>query len=173
MPAPYRMAPLRSEQLAELHAAFNATTDAETRLRYQMVLLAHRGTTAPEIARLTLRSHETALRAVRRFAAGGLAAVPHRPRPGVAPTVTDAWRAELVRVVELSPRAVGVDSAVWTTRLLADYLAGATGVAVSLETVRRHLHAAGFVCKRPTWTLKRKAQEQAEYPGNAPGWRRS
>src|SRR5437879_4588591 len=91
------MAPLRSEQLAELHAAFNATTDAETRLRYQMVLLAQQGKTAPEIARLTLRSHETALRAVRRFAAGGLVAVPRRPRPGVAPTVTDAWRAALPR----------------------------------------------------------------------------
>ena len=48
----------------------------------------------------------------------------------------------------------------------------ATGVAVSLETVRRHLHAAGYVCKRPTWTLKRRAEEKAEYPGNAPGWRR-
>ena len=86
--------------------------------------------------------------------------------------MTDAWRAELLRVIELSPRAVGVDSAVWTTRLLADHLAGATGVAVSPETVRRHLHAAGYVCKRPTWTLKRRAEEKAEYPGNAPGWRR-
>jgi transposase len=122
---------------------------------------------------LTLRSHETARRVVRRCAAGGLAAVPHRPRPGVAPTVTDAWRDELVRVVALSPRAVGVDRAIWTTRLLAAYLSRATGVAVSLETVRRHLHAAGDGCKRPTWTLERQAQEQAEDPGNAPGWRRS
>src|SRR6188474_1289552 len=121
------MAPLRSDQVAEVEAAFDATSEAETRLRYQMVLLAHRGMTAPEIARLTLRSHETALRVVRRFAAGGLAAVPDRPRPGVAPTVTGTWRDELVRVVELSPRAVGVDSAIWTTQLLADYLARATG----------------------------------------------
>jgi transposase len=87
--------------------------------------------------------------------------------------VTEAWRAELVRVVELDPRTVGVKSVVWTTGLLAAYLAAATGVGVSLETVRRHLHAAGYVCKRPTWTLKRKAEEKAEYPGNAPGWRRS
>jgi transposase len=90
----------------------------------------------------------------------------------VAPTVTAARRAELLRVIELSPRAVGVDGAVRTTRLLADYLAGATGVAVGLETVHRHLHAAGYVCKRPTWTFKRRAEEKAEYPGNAPGWRR-
>lgn len=167
------MAPLPADRVVELEAAFNATEDAETRLRYQMVLLAHRGTTARGIAPLVLRSHETVLRVLHRYAAGGLAAVPRRTAPGAAPTVTDAWRAELLRVVDLDPRSVGVDSALWTTRLLADYLAGATGVAVSLETVRRRLHAAGYVCKRPTWTLKRKAEERPDYPGNARGWRRS
>ena len=167
------MAPLSAAQRAEVEAAYNATADAETRLRYQMVLLAQQGQTAPAIARLTPRGPDTVVRALHRYEAGGLGAVPYRVPPGPPPTVTDAWRAELLRVVELSPRAVGVDSAVWTTRLLADHLAAATGVAVSLETVRRHLHAAGYVCKRPTWTLKRRAEGKAEYPGNAPGWRRS
>ena len=167
------MAPLPPDRLAELEAAFNATDDAETRLRYQMVLLAQGGKTPREIAPLVLRSHETVLRVLHRYEAGGLAAVPRGVPPGSAPPVTAAWRAELARVVAEDPRSVGVDSALWTTRLLAAYLAEATGVAVSLETVRRHLHAAGYVCKRPTWTLKRKAEEKAEYPGNAPGWRRS
>jgi transposase len=167
------MAPLSAAQRTEVEAAYNATADAETRLRYRMVLLAHRGQAAPAIARLTVRGPDTVVRVLRRYATGGLAAVPYRVPPGPPPTVTEAWRAELVRVVELDPRTVGVKSAVWTTGLLAAYLAAATGVGVSLETVRRHLHAAGDVCKRPTWTLKRKAQEQAEYPGNAPGWRRS
>jgi transposase len=166
------MAPLAPEALAAVEGAFEATRDAETRLRYQMVLLAQQGKTAPEVGRLTRRPARTVVRVVRRYQAGGVAAVPYRRSPGTPPTVTDAWRAELLRAVELSPRAVGVDSAVWTTRLLADYLARATGVAVGLETVRRALHAAGYVCKRPTWTLKRRAEEKAEYPGNAPGWRR-
>lgn len=34
-------------------------------------------------------------------------------------------------------------------------------------TVRVHLHAHGYVCKRPTWTLKHKAEEQLGYVGNA------
>ena len=173
MPTRTTIPPLAPERLAELGAVFNATADAETRLRYQMVLLAHQGMTVAEIAGRTLRQPWVVQRVLRRFRRGGLAAVPYRTAPGVPPTVTAVWRAELVRVVELSPRAVGVDSAVWTTQLLADYLASATGVGVSLETVRRRLHAAGYVCKRPTWTLKRKAEEQAQYPGNAPGWRRS
>jgi transposase len=167
------MAPLPPAQLAAVEAAFNATADAETRLRYRMVLLAHPGKTAPEIGRLRLRRPQTVTRVLHRFEAGGVAAVPYRVPPGAPPRVTAAWRAELVRVIDLDPRGVGVASAIWTTQLLADYLAGATGLRVSLETVRRHLHAAGDVCKRPTWTLKRKAQDQAEYPGNAPGWRRS
>src|SRR5215213_5958160 len=166
------MAPLEPAALAALEAAFEATRDAETRLRYQMVLLAQQGKTAPEIAGLTRRSAQTVARVVRRYRAGGVAAVPYRWSAGAPPTVTDAWRAELRPVIELSPRAGGDDSAVWTTRLLAAYLATATGVAVGLETVRRALHAAGYVCKRPTWTLKRRAEEKAEYPGNAPGWRR-
>ena len=79
------------------------------------------------------------------------------------PPVADLL-ADLATLIEVPPDLPG---------LLADYLATATGVAVSPETVRRALHAAGYVCKRPTWTLKRKAEEQAEYPGNARGWRRS
>ena len=33
------------------------------------------------------------------------------------------------------------------------------------ETVRVYLHAHGYVCKRPTWTLRRKAEEQTDYVG--------
>ena len=173
MPVAFRIAPLSVEQHAAVIAAFNQTRDAETRLRYQMVLLAHQGRSAPEIAQLTLRQPRTVVRVLHRYLDGGIGAVPYRQAPGVAPTVTAAWRAELVRVIDLSPRAVGIASALWTTQLLASYLAGASGVTVSLETVRRELHAAGYVCKRPTWTLKRKAEERADYPGNAPGWRPS
>jgi transposase len=76
-------------------------------------------------------------------------------------------------VVELDPRAVGVPSAIWTTRLLAEYLAGRTGYRAVIETVRLALHRAGFVCKRPGWSLKRKAAEQPEWAKNGSGWRRS
>src|ERR687897_176233 len=73
------------------------------------------------------------------------------------------WEAELVRVADLDPHEVGVDSALWSCRLLADYLAGVTGHRAGIETVRHALHRAGFVCKRPRWVLSRKAQAQ-------PGW---
>jgi hypothetical protein len=47
------------------------------------------------------------------------------------------------------------------------YLGQQTGIQVTEETVRVYLHADGYVCKRPIWTLRRKAEEKADYVGNA------
>lgn len=72
-------------------------------------------------------------------------------------------RAELLRVIELDPHEVGVSSANWTTELLAEFVGQHTGIQVTQETVRVYLHAHGYACKRPTWTLRRKAEEKADY----------
>jgi hypothetical protein len=37
------------------------------------------------------------------------------------------------------------------------------------DVVVVYLHVHGYVCKRPTWTLKCKAEAQANYVGNASG----
>ena len=76
-------------------------------------------------------------------------------------------RAELLCVIELDPHEVGQDTANWTTERLAEYLGQHTGIQVTEETVRVYLHAHDYVCKRPTWTLRRKAEAQAHYVGNA------
>jgi hypothetical protein len=41
------------------------------------------------------------------------------------------------------------------------------GITVDRETVRLYLHAHDYVCKRPTWTLKRKPAEQEGCVANA------
>src|SRR2546426_9557156 len=73
------------------------------------------------------------------------------------------------RVIELDPHEVGQDTANWTTERLAGYVGQSTGIQVTEETVRVYLHAHGYVCKRPTWTLRRKAEQKADYVGNACG----
>jgi transposase len=165
MPAPLRVT-LPERARTALVARFNATRDAETRLRYQMVLLAADGRTTTQIAPLVQRSPDTVARVLKRYLAAGPAGVPHRPRPGRPVGAPPAWAAELRRVIELDPHAVGVDSANWTTGLLADHLARTTGHRTSLETVRLFLHRADYVCKRPGWTLKRKAEEDPAWAGN-------
>jgi transposase len=132
-----------------------------------MVLLAAEGHTAPQIAPVVRRSAATVERVVHRYQEEGAAGVPHRRRPGRPAAVPPACEEELRRVIEVDPHTVGVDSANWTTRLLAEYLGKVRGQRTSLEMVRVHLHKAGYVCKRPTWTLQRKAEEQPEWAKNA------
>ena len=165
MPRPFTLPALDEAAVAALRQRFDDAPDPETRSRYQMVWLAHLGQRVPQIAQTVLRSHDTVLRVLHRFRDGGLDAVPRRTAPGPAPTVTPAWETELLRVVDLDPRAVGVASSTWTTGLLADHLAQVTGIGVGAETVRLVLHRHDYVCKRPTWTLERRAAEQDGYVG--------
>ena len=93
--------------------------------------------------------------------------MPHRCRPGRPPAGPPVGEAALRRVIARAPPTVGVDSANWTTQLLAAYWAQTTGHRTGSETVRVHLHQAGYVCKRPTWTLQRTAEEPPEGAKNA------
>src|SRR5829696_6231849 len=155
MPPPTLQVTLDPDAQAELERRYHTTRDAQTRTRYQMVLLNAQGHTPPQIAQLVRCSADTVRRVLKRYLAGGADAVPHRPHPGQPPHCPPAWEAELVRVADLDPRAVGVDSALWSCRLLADYLASIAG------------HRAGLVCKRPRWVLSRKAQAQPGWAKNA------
>jgi transposase len=166
------MPPLAPETYAELLARYNTAPDPESRTRYQMVVLAvDHAWSAEQIAPIVKRSHDTVLRVLHRFVTGGIAAVPRRTGPGGAPTITPAWEAELLRVIEDDPHDHGVRRANWTTQLLADYLEDKTGIAVDQETVRRHLHRLGYVCKRPVWVVAHKAHEQPDYAGKGFGGR--
>jgi transposase len=152
---------------AELERRYHTTRDATTRTRYQMILLRAEGHQVVEVAQLTRCSPDTVRRVLKRYLASGPDAVPHRPHLGRPPHYPPAWEQELVRVAELDPHEVGVDSALWSCRLLADYLAGVTGHRAGIESVRIALHRAGWVCKRPRWVLSRKAQAQPGWAKNA------
>jgi transposase len=167
MPPPPLRLRLDPAARAELERRYHTTRDATTRTRYQIVLLNAQGHTPPQVAQLVRCSADTVRRVLKRYLAGGADAVPHRPHPGQPPHYPPGWEAELVRVADLDPHEVGVDSALWTCRLLADYLAGVTGHRAGIETVRLALHRAGYVCKRPRWVLSRKAQAQPGWAKNA------
>jgi transposase len=162
MAAPLRVT-LGQAAKAELERRYQTTRDATTRTRYQMVLLRAEGHPVVEVAHLTRCSPDTVRRVLRRYLGHGPDAVPHRPHLGQPPHYPPAWQAELVRVADLDPHEVGVDSALWSCRLLADDLHGVTGHRAGIETVRIALHRAGYLCKRPRWVLTRKAPAQ-------PGW---
>jgi transposase len=169
MTAPITLTSLEKPTQAELCRRYEETKDAETRTRYQVLLLSQRGQTSSQIAQTVLRSQDTVVRVLKRFLTGGLDAVPRRTSPGRERRVTAAWETELLRVIEVDPHEVGQETANWTTERLAAYLGQQTGIQVTEETVRVYLHAHDYVCKRSTWTLRRKAEEKADYVGNACG----
>ena len=166
MPAPLR---LRLEQKTREAVAeqYEQARSAVERTNCQVVLLADEGRSLTEISWLVRRGREQVRTILRRFQSEGGAGLLPRRRTGRPLEVTPAWLAELQRVIELDPHTVGVQSAVWTTRLLAAYLAETTGHQAAIETVREHLHRLGYVCKRPTWSLKRKSTDQAGWVKNA------
>ena len=174
MPKRTQLPVLSDEQHQALVACYNQAADPETRTRYQMLLLGiEQGWTTHQIAPLVQRSHDAVLDVLKRFLAGGLAAIPRRTAPGRQRTISPAWEAELLRVIEDDPHDHGVPSANWTTRLLADYLKEKTGVAVDQETVRRHFHRLGYVYKRPVWVVAHKAAERPDDVGKGCGGRSS
>jgi transposase len=165
MVAPLR---LRLDQATREAVAerYERACSAVERTNAHIVLLADEGRRITEIAWLVRRGREQVRTILHRFGSEGLAGLTPRQRTGRPLGVTRAWLAELQRAIDLDPHSVGVDSAVWTTRLLADYLERATGHRTGIEAVRVHLHRLGYVCKRPTWSLKRKATEQAGWVKN-------
>jgi transposase len=69
--------------------------------------------------------------------------------PGAPRKVTPEYVKQLVEVVRLRPRGLGLPFSVWTLARLADYLAEQTGIRVEGETVRVHLKEAEIVLSRP------------------------
>ena len=90
MTAPITLPSLDEPTQAELSRRYEETSDAETRTRYQMLVLSLRGQTSSQIAQNVLRSQDTVVRVLKRFLTGGLDAVPRRTAPGRERRVTAA-----------------------------------------------------------------------------------
>ena len=68
---PLTLPPLDEEALSELRRRYEKSPDAETRTRYQMLLLSLRGQTSSQIASIVLRSQDTVVRVLKRYLTGG------------------------------------------------------------------------------------------------------
>jgi transposase len=144
------------------------------RQRSQIVLLAYELANQTEVARALRCSRATVNRTLQRWRALGQMALPRRS-PVTSPNarVTPAFRQALAQAMEDGPRAWGVPRPSWTALLLAEQLAKQTGITVSERTVRRELAALDYVCRRGTWSVRHKAEEQPDYVPKRKGSKRS
>ena len=117
--------------------------------RLEMVAGAARGQDVAQIARWSGRSERRVQRWLRRFVAGGVAALADAPRRGRHPRADAAYRAALDAAVETAPTALGRPFDVWTSARLSAYLAESTGVRIAPSWLRTLLHRRAWVNGRP------------------------
>jgi transposase len=158
------MPPLSPQEKEVLEQEYRHAESRIVRMRSHMVLLAYELPTQREIARAVRCARQTVGRALALYREGRRAALRRRPWARPHPRrVTRAWEQALEEALERGPQACGVARPTWTAELLARYLAQQTGVRVSERTVRRALAARDQVCRRPTYTVRPKAEEDPTY----------
>ena len=150
MRPPLRLSPLTSEQLEALKELYRTTKDVRLRTRSQMILLAaEQGMIAPAIAKIVQENDQTVRNWLKRYEAEGIEGLKDAPMPGAPRKVTPDYLKQLVEVVRVRPRSLGLPFSMWTLARLADYMAERTGIRVEGETVRVHLKEAEIILSRP------------------------
>ncbi len=136
--------------------------DPQLRLRAHIVLLLAEGYTWALIGAVLFCSSRTISRWKRRFQQGRVPALLGYA-PGPPRRLGDSWLALLVTwVTDKTPRVFGFLRSRWSCELLALLLWREHGVSVSRETVRRLLHQADIVWRRPRPVLRRRDPRRDE-----------
>jgi putative transposase len=131
-------------------------TDPEVTHRAHIVLLLADGFPWGAIAAVLFTSPSTIARWQQRFHEGGLAALAGQPR-GRRPVFSWHWAGVVAGwITRRSPRDFGFLRSRWTCAVAALLLWSCFQLAVSRETVRRWLHQADLVWRRPRPVLRRQ-----------------
>jgi transposase len=121
-------------------------------LSLHILLLLHHGYAPSYIAACLFCSRSSVYRSVAAWRSGALnlAVSRHLPRSWWGRALADSLRRKLVLLLRCPPRVFGWMRTRWSCACLALTLSGPLGYQISAETVRRWLHQAGYVWKRPS-----------------------
>lgn len=158
-----KLKPVRGRQLNRLREMYDQAQCPRLRRRAQTILLAQAGYAIAEIAQITRQSSWTVRRWLHRFMAEGCAGLWEVLRSGRPPEITPTIELLLREAVVKSPREYGLARPNWTTHLLSKLIKRRFKREVSDDCVWQHLHYAGGVCRRPTWTVRHRAKAQPGY----------
>jgi transposase len=145
---------LRPDQRNTLLRHYRHASRPEWRLRAHVLLLLADGWTWATIATLLYTSSSTIARWQQRFLQGGLSAVFEAAQPR---RCSPWWVAMVVRwVLQLAPADFGFARSRWSCEAVAIVLAEDHQVQAHPETVRRWLHQADLVWRRPRPVIRPK-----------------
>ena len=147
---------LTAEDRNALLDHYRRDPDPQVRLRAHLLLLLAEGYRWATITAVLFTSPDTIARWKRRFERGGVEDVLGRPR-GRPRSAAWAWAAVVVLwVLARRPGEFGFARSRWSCEAVAVLLRDDHTTPVSRETVRRWLHDAGLVWRRPRPTLRPK-----------------
>jgi len=169
----YPLPPLSAEERSALEGDHRTGESHLLRQRAHIVMLAYSLPDQVAIAAAVRCSLDTVQRALALYRKGGRMALRLRPRRRTEPVRkrTLLWQKALAEAMQAGSQACGVARPTWSAPLLAKYLKEKTGVEVGERSVRRGLASLGYVCRRPTWILRSKAEEQPDYHPKGKGSR--
>jgi putative transposase len=153
---------LTPQQRTTLLRYYRGPFAPQLRLRAHILLLLDDGCRWDDIARMLYCSSRTIDRWRQRFLRDGLAGLPGQP-PGPHRRLGQGWMAVVATwVLRATPRAFGFMRSRWCCATLALLLWRQHRIDVSSETVRRWLHRADIVWRRPRLALKRRDERRQE-----------
>jgi transposase len=156
---------MSSEEQAQMVAALRRARYGDL-LACHVLLLCAAGRTPTEIAAYLFCSRSSVYRIVRAYRVGtcGRPQDAQGPRKPLRPTTGLLWwgRTALLTLLHAAPQAYGWCRTRWSCATLALTLQSQQGRAVSAETVRRCLHALGWVWKRAKHVAKDNAPDRVE-----------
>jgi transposase len=152
---------LTAEERNTLLDYYRSDPDPQLRLRAHIILLLALGLPWATIAAVLFCSSRTIARWKGRFRYGRVAGLFGRPR-GAPARLAQGWVAVMVGwVTTQTPRAFGFLRSRWCCEVVVLLLWRLHRLDVSRETVRRHLHRADIVWRRPRPVLRREDPARA------------
>jgi transposase len=149
-----------------LAAALEAARGARVCRRVEALLPVAEGRTVAEAARRCRVDRSSVHRWLGRYGVRRDAtALADRPRSGRPRRSAALTPRRLAAALARDPRRRGYRATSWTAPLLAHYLAARDGIAISVRTLRRRLHEAGYRWKRPRYVYGQRAAHLARKKG--------
>ena len=154
--------PKTSEKLARLKKEAEREGAYRVAKRLQAVLLNSKGSSSGELASILSAPRSRVSEWLANYEAYGVEGLLEGYRSGRPPLLDETQIRALYDIVESGPVAYGLDSGVWTSRIISRVIEEEFGVGYHPGHVRKLLHQIGFSVQRPRRVLARADVEEQD-----------
>ena len=154
--------PKTSEKLTRLKKKAEREGAYRVAKRLQAVLLNSKGSSSGELASILSAPRSRVSEWLANYEAYGVEGLLEGYRSGRPPLLDEKQMRALYDIVESGPVAYGLDSGVWTSRIISRVIEEEFGVGYHPGHVRKLLHQIGFSVQRPRRVLARADVEEQD-----------